>query len=304
MSLAGAKKSRWSEYYAKFPCFSEERVRDGCHPYKFIHSGGAEKAIVLVHGLSDSPYYLRTIADFFYSQLGYNVYLPLLQCHGLKEPEGMAGVSFEAWKENVAFAVHEASCSSGALSIGGLSMGGTLSFLQACSNQIITGELYLFSGAFGLNEGAFGIVGWAKEILLRSPLTLLAKSSESLIGPDPFRYDRVSLNSAKELSFLIQEAQALMDDFEWEDFAPKRVFLASTEHDEVVSLRAMERLKKVVGEERCRQYSIPENEGVDHASVVLEKDIQGVGSDGTLQILERGNPHLPAILDAIREFQA
>jgi esterase/lipase len=44
---------------------------------------------VLIHGLTDSPYFMTAIGEYFFGNLGYNVYLPLLQCHGLKEPKGV-----------------------------------------------------------------------------------------------------------------------------------------------------------------------------------------------------------------------
>jgi esterase/lipase len=53
------------------------------------HEGPTTKAIVLVHGLTVSPYFMTAIGDHFFQNLRYNVYLPLLQCHGLKEPKGV-----------------------------------------------------------------------------------------------------------------------------------------------------------------------------------------------------------------------
>ena len=78
----------WPEYYEHFPYFTPDAIRDGCHPRAMEHEASTGKAIVLVHGLTDSPYFLLAIAHHFYANLGYNVYLPLLHCHGLKEPKG------------------------------------------------------------------------------------------------------------------------------------------------------------------------------------------------------------------------
>ena len=106
---------------------------------------------------------MTAIADFFFDSLGYNVYLPLLHCHGLKDPKGMEGVKLEEWKSNVAHTIDTAVSKAGCVSIGGLSTGGTLSFYMAATNLKINGTLYLFSAALDL---AGGIVGEIKERFL------------------------------------------------------------------------------------------------------------------------------------------
>src|SRR5262245_53424982 len=164
----------WIEYYERFPYFSAEAVRDGCHPKVMQHEGPTAKAIVLVHGLTDSPYFMTAIGEYFFQNLGYNVYLPLLQCHGLKEPKGMEGAALGEWKANVNFAVDVAASKAHQVSIGGLSTGGALSFYTAVHNPKINGTLYLFSAALDLAGGIGGVigdlVGELKERLLRTPV--------------------------------------------------------------------------------------------------------------------------------------
>ena len=89
-----------------------------------------EVITVLVHGLTDSPWFLQFLASHFHNQLGYDVYLPLLHMHGLREPHQMRGVSLGQWQENVRFAIHTAAGRSRHVAVGGLSTGGALS-LQA-----------------------------------------------------------------------------------------------------------------------------------------------------------------------------
>ncbi|MDX2447728.1 MAG: hypothetical protein QNK29_11105, partial [Desulfobacterales bacterium] len=114
----------WPEYEMEFPCFSGQALRPGCQPRKLLQNKPTEKAIVLVHGLTDSPFYMKAIGEYFYRSLGYNVYMPLLQCHGLKHPEGMMGVSLLQWKKNLRFAIRAAAENADRVSIGGLSTGG------------------------------------------------------------------------------------------------------------------------------------------------------------------------------------
>lgn len=134
----------WREYYDRFSYFSPNAIRDGCHPQAMEYEISSGRAIVLVHGLTDSPFFLLAIADHFHTNLGYNVYLPLLHCHGLKEPRGMEGVELEEWKTNVRFAINSAAAKAEHVSIGGLSTGGNLSFYMAATRPKITGDLYLF----------------------------------------------------------------------------------------------------------------------------------------------------------------
>ncbi len=154
-----ARDYEWSDYYERFDYFSADQVRDGCHPRIMEHDGPREKAIVLVHGLTDSPYFMTFIAAHFFHQHDYNVYLPLLHFHGLTEPRGMEGVKLEEWKANVNYAVDCAAANARDVSIGGLSTGGVLSFYTAAHNPKVTGALYLFSAALDLAGGPGGIVG-------------------------------------------------------------------------------------------------------------------------------------------------
>jgi pimeloyl-ACP methyl ester carboxylesterase len=204
----------WLAYYGRFPYFSTDTVRDGYHPRVFEHEAATRKAIVLCHGLTDSPYFLMAIARHFHTHLGYDVYLPLLHGHGLKEPKGMEGVELGEWKANVRFAVQAAAEKAARVSIGGLSTGGALSFYMACTKPRITGDLYLFSAALDLAGGPLGLIGEFKEWLLGIPLIDALDSDKPLIGRNPYRYDRMDVDGAKELARLIKETDDLLKGFD------------------------------------------------------------------------------------------
>jgi alpha-beta hydrolase superfamily lysophospholipase len=119
-SVPSARDHEWLDYYGRFNYFSVGAVRDGCQPRIMEHQHSPEKAIVLVHGLRDSPYFMTPIGHYFFEKLGYNVYLPLLHCHGLREPKGMEGVKLDEWKANVNFAVDTAKSKVPLVAIGGL----------------------------------------------------------------------------------------------------------------------------------------------------------------------------------------
>ena len=299
----GKDKTAWPEYYSEFPYFSEQIIRDGCHPKKLVHDVPAEKAIVLVHGLSDSPYFLSAIGEFFHFELGYDVYLPLLQGHGLKNPDGTEGLSLEEWKKNVRFAMRTATGVGRFLSIGGLSTGGTLSLYMGCTDPLITGDIYLFAAALGLKEGWLGIAGSVKEFLLRLPLTLPANNKTPLIGPNPYRYDYICLNGARELIHLIVELHGIIDSTRPGNHFSRHIFSVSTEYDDVVSLKAIDKLGEVAVSGNFIQYIIPADLQVEHASVVLKDPIYAVDAEAGDSPLEQANPEFFGMMEAVREFQ-
>ena len=247
----------WLGYYDRFDYFSPEQVRDGCHPRIMEHPEAPGKAIALVHGLTDSPYFMTAIGDFFFKKLGYNVYMPLLHCHGLKEPKGMEGVELEEWKANVIFAIKSAASQSERISVGGLSTGGALSFYMAATKPKINGTLYLFSAALDLAGGPLGLFGEVKERLLGTFLADVLDNEKPLIGDNPYRYNHIDMDGARELARLIRETDSIIDGFDQKDPFPKRVFAAHSECDKTATIAGIEALQKVSVPDRFDFFRIP-----------------------------------------------
>lgn len=289
----------WSEYYDAFPYFTEQHVRKGCHPRKLIHENPTQKAIVLIHGLSDSSYYMVDLAKHFYRVLGYDVYVPLLHGHGVEKTEGMESVSLREWKENVRFSIRKARERSDTVSIGGLSMGGALAFNLGCIEQEINGDVYLFAAAFGLAFGRIPLIGKLKEWLLRLPFISILESNRSLIGENPYRYNRVSVNSAVELARLMVENNKLLFEIEkGRDFG-KGFFSAWSESDDVVNTEALEKLEGLLPETGHTAFIIPKEHEVDHACLVLENPVFSTIVQPGDQPLEQANPLFCEMVAAI-----
>jgi alpha-beta hydrolase superfamily lysophospholipase len=238
--MSASDGQEWLAYYERFPYFSTDTVRDGCHPRVLEHEARAGKAIVLCHGLTDSPHFLKSIARHFHTNLGCDVYLPLLHGHGLKDPKGMQGVDLEEWKANIGFAVDTAAGRAEFVSVGGFSTGGTLSFYTACTNPKVTGDLYLFSAALDLAGGPMGLIGEIKERILRTFLADLLDSQKPLIGRNPYRYDRMDMDGARELARLIKETDGLLEGFDAKTPFPKRVFAAHSESDKTADINGIQ----------------------------------------------------------------
>ena len=285
----------WDSYYTDYFAGYKTKldVRNGCHPLMFKH-GGTRNAIVLVHGLTDSPYFLREIGEYFCAKMGFDVYLPLLRAHGLKQPEGMKDASAAHWKKDVEFALKIAQQSGGQVSIGGLSTGGTLSVDMAISQpQIINGGVFLFSAALGLAGS-----GDLTEVLLRSPLaaffdhldrTNLANDSPS---GNPYRYSKMDIGGATELSKLIGEVEQLMTS----RMVAQPLFAAHSEADTTASITDIEKL--VDRSPQAEMFRIGKCFNVPHASVVLKNLVLSRNNSP----LESANPFFDSMLVALHEF--
>jgi pimeloyl-ACP methyl ester carboxylesterase len=303
-TVGKARGKKWSDYYRRFPYFSDAAVRDGCHPRVFEREPASGKAVVLCHGLTDSPHFLLAVARHFHNHLGWDAYLPLLHCHGLKDPRGMEGVELEEWKANVAFAVETAAKRADVVSVGGLSTGGTLSFYTACTHPKATGDLYLFSAALDLAGGPKGLAGEMKERLLRTFLADLLDKDNPLIGKNPYRYARMDMDGARELARLIKETDGLLKGFDDKNPFPKRVFAAHSECDQTADIQGIRNLQKKTPPERFTFYTIPRAENVSHASLVLEEPIFAVDAKPGDEPLEAANPKFADMMAAVAAFQA
>jgi len=294
-----ARDNEWLEYYDNFQYFSPENVRDDCHP-RIMEHDEATKAIVLVHGLTDSPYFMTAIGNYFFSELGYNVYLPLLHFHGLKEPKGMEGVSLNEWKANVNFAINIAASKVNNVAIGGLSTGGTLSFYAAVNNKKVLGALYLFSAALDL---AGGFIGDFKEFLLRTRLVEILDKNKPLIGVNPYRYAGMDLDGARELSKLIKETDGLIKGFSLKKPFSKRVFAAHSESDSTANIAGIDDLQKVSDPNKFKYFQISKEKEVSHASLVLKDPIYAPGKSVGDEPLEKANPQFDDMMKAISDFE-
>ena len=209
-------------------------IRPGCEPFTLIHHPShADHAVVLLHGLTDSPWYMQAIARRLHEQGGVNVFVPLLQGHGLKDPAGMKGVSHRVWLNNAVWALRAAKQTARRVSVGGLSTGGALATLLAFRDQegedlidgrprnrqshssagegnrerLINGGVLLFSAALRL-KSVHLLKGHTKEAILRTPVAAIAdlakegylrlkNGRDPLTGDDCYRYSTMDLGACR-----------------------------------------------------------------------------------------------------------
>ncbi len=312
----------WEEYYDHFSYFNKDDIRKGCQPLIMDWGEKRDNSIVLIHGLTDSPYFMKAIGQRFHEQMGFNVLIPLLQGHGLNEPNGMAGVSLEEWKRNVEFAIETAKELGTKVSIGGLSTGGALSVYMALKNPAINGAVFLFSAALDLA----GIEGNIKEILLRTPIAnildffedkdLISKFKKLIseifdrdknrkdqkdtaqLEDNPYRYSKMDLGGAQQLSRLIKEIDKLTGGIGKKTPLHQPLFVAHSEYDRTANIQGVVELLIKANSSKNRFFRIGQHFHVPHASVVLEEPVKAE----KYSPLEPSNPFFNEMISSVHEF--
>lgn len=114
-------------------------------PYELKHQHQSDKAILLVHGLGDSPYSFSDLAQTLHQQ-GFVVQTLLLPGHGSK-PEDLMLPTYNDWQQIVDHYANQLKQQYKTVWLGGFSTGGNLVTIHAIEQGNIDG-LLLFSPGF------------------------------------------------------------------------------------------------------------------------------------------------------------
>ncbi len=210
----------------------------------------------------------------------------------------------EHWKNNVRFALRTAAEGAERVSVGGFSTGGALSYYFGCTDPLVTGDLYLFSAAFGIYGGGYRMFGGMPEFLLSMPVIRFLTNKQplrDLVGVHPYRYDQVPLKSAGELVRLISENNKLL---KLPDMAAKRIFAAWSEYDRVIDVNRLRYISQLSVGDRFVSFVIPQDARVSHASVVLKEHVYEINCRTGDAVLEEANPHFAEMLAAVARFES
>jgi len=183
--------------------------------------------IVLTHGLSDSPYHVYNLGQYFLNK-GYYVFGLRMPGHGTL-PSGLLNVTWQDWYKAVKWSMKTAtelakSRNNVPVSMGGFSTGGSLSIhycLMAAEddNLKMPEKVFLFSPAAGVSE--LGIVGaWHKSL---SWLNYFKKFAWLDILPeyDPAKYMSFTKNAGRQVFLLCEENKALAEKIKEKNIASK-----------------------------------------------------------------------------------
>ena len=197
-----------NRYFADSPVYPGRFARDWNRSYVMQPEGTPAGAVVLLHGLTDSPYSLRHIAQR-YVESGYVAVAIRMPGHGTV-PGGLAAVEWEQWTAATRLAVREARRLAGPsvpLHLIGFSNGGALAMkyaLEAAADKALAhpDRIVLIAPMIGITSLArfAGVMGW--------PAVFPAFAKAAWLGVVP-EFNSFPVNGARQSSLV---ARALQQD--------------------------------------------------------------------------------------------
>lgn len=191
-----------------------EKIVDGNAPFELkplVHSRGASnkacrRGVLLTHGLSDSPYFMRHLGSFF-QEVGFRVMAVLLPGHGT-QPGDLLDVTWQDWADEVAYGVDRLAEEVEEVYLAGFSAGGTLSVLHSLKDKRVRG-LFLYSPAFKISPWA----GLAQFHKICSWLFPSGKWLELKPDHDIYKYESFPKNAAGQMYALTREVKNLLHQY-------------------------------------------------------------------------------------------
>ena len=179
---------------------------EGNGPYILHHGQVTDWVVVLFHGLSDSPFYLRSVADGLHD-MGVTVVVGLLPGHGLQDADqDMQDPNLaDRWVSGVQKVVEISRPMGRKLMVGGFSTGATLATHFALMNSDIVDGLLLFSGAFLLSDNAERMTRiWGMQTIAK-----WIDGDYLIDNPNPYKYPKVALYAVWELMEIIRQVRSI-----------------------------------------------------------------------------------------------
>lgn len=200
-----------NRYFSRSPVYPEKFSTDWNRSYILEPKNPPIGAVVLLHGLTDSPYSLRHIAKRYVAH-GYVAIAIRLPAHGTV-PAALTDVKWEDWLAATRLAVREARRRIGPshpIHLVGFSNGGALALkyaLDALENKQLTkpDKIILISPMIGITRFA-RFAGFAALPAILPPF---AKAAWLSILPEfnPFKYNSFPVNGARQSHRLTEVLQ-------------------------------------------------------------------------------------------------
>lgn len=204
----------YSRYASDSPVYPGNLPRDWNRSFILPPPGTARGVVVMLHGLTDSPYSLRHIAQHL-SEQGLLAVVPRMPGHGTV-PAALTAAHWEQWLAATRLAVREArrQVPDGPLYLVGYSNGGALALrysLAALEDEHLAmpQRLVLISPMIGVTSYA----RYAGLAALPALLPAFAKSAWMNVLPEfnPFKYNSFPVHAARQTYELTHEVQSAFD---------------------------------------------------------------------------------------------
>jgi alpha-beta hydrolase superfamily lysophospholipase len=205
--LPGTERIAANRFFADSPMHSARHANDWNRSSVLVPEGKPRGAVILLHGLTDSPYSLRHVASHYRAR-GFIAVTPRMPGHGTV-PAGLARVRWEDWTAATRLAVRHArglAGDSGPLHVVGYSNGGALALeyaLESLDDPKLAkpDRLVLLSPMVGITSVArfAGVLGWP------SVFPAFAKAAWLDVVPEynPYKYNSFPVNAARQSSQLV-----------------------------------------------------------------------------------------------------
>ena len=212
-----------------------ENIVDGNAPFDLKplagYPAGKDKTyrrgVLLTHGLSDSPYFMRHLGAFFQDH-GFRVMAVLLPGHGT-QPGDLLDAKWQEWAGAVTYGVDRLAEEVEEVFLAGFSAGGTLSLYQSLRDKRVCG-LFLFSPALRISPRA-ALANFHK---LYSWLIPSGKWLDLKQDHDIYKYESFPKNAAAQMYALTKETDKLLHRYRLD--IP--VFIAASADDATVDVSA------------------------------------------------------------------
>ncbi len=200
-----------NRYYEGAPMYPGRFAQDWNRSYQLLPAGTPRGAVVLLHGLTDSPYSLRHVGRR-YAERGFVVVGIRLPGHGTV-PAGLTNANWQDWMAATRLSVREAQRVAGTevpLHLVGYSNGGALAMkyaLDSLEDATLArpDHVVLISPMIGVTAFArfSGVAGWPAVFPAFAKSAWLGRVPEF----NPFKYNSFPVNAGRESWVLTRKLQ-------------------------------------------------------------------------------------------------
>lgn len=276
-------------------------------PFELRPGFKTKKGILIVHGLFDSPYGMKYLAEYF-KKKGFLVRTILLPGHGTS-PKDLLNVNYKEWINAVEFGIDSFQGEVEDLYCAGLSIGAALCINLYLKNKELIKGLFLFSPAIRLRQKIY-----LSRFLKFVNLKWINKGQDK----DPIRYESRPLNSVLQTISLLKENELLLKK---ESKFNIPMFIVLTEDDETLDIKNTLSILRAIKNNQISIFLFSENiktkntdikrlksifpqqniVSLSHSCLVMSQDdpIHGInGSHGPYNHFHRGQENQKMILGA------